>query len=29
VGRIILYRFDDLEKWFEGLEHGGDPKSGA
>lgn len=24
VGRIILYRFDDLEKWFEGLEHGGD-----
>jgi len=23
VGRIILYRFDDLEEWFEGLEHGG------
>lgn len=25
VGRIILYPFDDLEVWFEGLERGGDP----
>lgn len=25
VGRIILYNFDDLEEWFEGLERGGDP----
>lgn len=24
VGRIILYPFDDLEAWFEGLEGGGD-----
>lgn len=23
VGRIILYPFDDLEVWFEGLEGGG------
>jgi len=23
VGRIILYPFDDLEAWFEGLEGGG------
>ena len=22
VGRIILYSFDDLEEWFEGLEGG-------
>lgn len=25
VGRIILYPFDDLEEWFEGLVGGGDP----
>ena len=23
VGRIILYPFDDLEEWFEGLAAGG------
>lgn len=26
VGRIILYPFDDLEAWFEGLEGGGDSR---
>lgn len=25
VGRIILYPFDELEAWFEGLVSGGDP----
>ncbi|WP_341994754.1 hypothetical protein MRBLWH7_002406 [Microbacterium sp. LWH7-1.2] len=24
VGRIIIYLFDDLEAWFEGLESGGE-----
>ena len=28
VGRIILYPFDDLEEWFEGLEGGGDHDAG-
>lgn len=28
VGRIILYPFDDLEQWFEGLVRGGDPDAG-
>ncbi len=26
VGRIILYPFDDLEAWFEGLAGGGDSR---
>lgn len=25
VGRVILYRFSDLEAWFESLEGGGEP----
>ena len=29
VGRIILYAFDDLEEWFEGLERGGDSHGAA
>jgi hypothetical protein len=28
VGRIILYRFVDLEEWFEGLESGGGSHAG-
>lgn len=28
VGRIILYPFDDLEAWFEGLAAGGEESDG-